>query len=63
MKHSCEEALTMIGDRYIQCGKDAPILVQHRGRTEGLYWMCPEDASHNIHNRNAEDITPKEDEG
>jgi hypothetical protein len=46
-------------DMYLRCGKLAAILVQHRGRTEGPYWMCRFHAAHNIDNRNAEDITPE----
>lgn len=58
MAHTCEETLGMIGNEYVRCGRPAPTLVQHRGRAEGPYWMCREHAAHNLHNRNAEDITP-----
>lgn len=57
--HRCEETLGMIGSQYLRCGAPAKTLVQHRGRNEGPYWMCDEHAHHNIHNRNAEDITPR----
>ena len=60
--HTCEET-TGFDERtqqYIRCGRPAVALIKHRGRIEGPYWMCPEDADHNIKNRNAEDITPKE---
>jgi hypothetical protein len=60
-KHTCQETTGMVGDRYLRCGAPAKTLVQPRGRTEGPYWMCDACASHNIHNRNCEDVTPKED--
>lgn len=56
--HTCEETTGMIGDAYIRCGASAKILVQPRGRTEGPYWMCDSCASHNIMNRDCENVTP-----
>ncbi len=56
----CEETHGMIGNRYLQCGKPADILVQPRGRNEGPYWMCEEHAHHNLLNRNCADVTPAE---
>jgi hypothetical protein len=56
--NTCEETTGMIGDTYIRCERPATTLVQHRGRTEGPYWMCATCASHNLENRDAEDITP-----
>lgn len=56
--HTCEETHGF-GEQYLRCGRPATTLVKHRGRDEGPYWMCPEHASHNIHNRDAEDVTPK----
>ena len=50
----CEEASTLSGEKYIPCNAPATVLVKHKGRTEGPYRMCPECASHNVHNRNAE---------
>ena len=61
-QHACEETAGMIGDSYLRCGAPAEILVQHKGRTEGPYWMCPLCAWHNIRNRNGADITPNESE-
>lgn len=57
--HRCEETEGMIGDQYLRCGDPAKTLVKHRGRSEGPYWMCPVHADHNIHNRDAEDVTPE----
>lgn len=61
-KHTCQEVLGADHRDYIRCGAPAFILVQHRGRDEGPYWMCKEHAFHNIGNRNAEDITPKDEQ-
>lgn len=58
--HTCQETIGMIGEQYLRCGKPAQILVQPRGRTEGPYWMCDYCASHNIHNRDCQDVTPAE---
>jgi hypothetical protein len=55
----CEETLGMVGSQYLRCNAPATIQVQHKGRDEGPYWMCREHAAHNIHNRNAEDVTPE----
>lgn len=59
MQHPCEEVLTMVGEKYVRCGATATILVQHVGRDEGPYWMCPWHADHNIHNRGGKDVTPE----
>lgn len=59
-EHCCEEVEGMIGSLALRCNAPAYTLVKHRGRDEGPYWMCPEHASHNIANRNAEDVTAKE---
>lgn len=62
--HSCAETYGVTNgvavDRYLQCGAPAFALIQHRGRTEGPYWMCPFHARHNIKNRNAELIGGKD---
>jgi len=60
-EHHCEETLGVIGSQYLRCNAPARILVKHRGRNEGPYWMCDEHAEHNVHNRNAEDVTSKKE--
>lgn len=57
-EHECQEKIEF-GTLVFDCGAPAHVLVQHRGRAEGPYWMCPPHASHNIQNRDAEDITPE----
>lgn len=49
----------MVEDKYLRCGAPARTLVKHKGRDEGPYWMCDACASHNIQNRNGEDVTPE----
>jgi len=46
----------MIGDKYLRCGKPSVVQVQHRGRSEGPYFMCLEHGWHNVKNRDAEAI-------
>ena len=50
----CQETVGMIGDDYIRCEKPAVMLIQHRSRAEGPYYMCLECGTHNLDNRNAE---------
>lgn len=50
----CEEASPLSHGAYIPCNAPATVMVKHRGRAEGPYRMCPECASHNVKNRNAE---------
>jgi hypothetical protein len=57
---TCQETTGTIGESYLRCGKPSTTLVQHRGRTEGPYWMCDACAFHNVYNRDAEDVTPAE---
>lgn len=51
----CEEVTGVIGDdTYIHCGATAVVLIQHRGRTEGPYFMCLRCGDHNLRHRDAE---------
>lgn len=53
----CEETgLVLGGVTPIPCGAPAVMLVQHRGRREGPYWMCLAHGTHNCRNRNAVEI-------
>lgn len=56
---TCQETTGMIGEKYLRCGKPAVALIQHRGRSEGPYYMCGPDANHNVYNRNAVAIVVK----
>ena len=58
-EHTCQEVHGTIGEQYLRCGAPASTLVQPRGRTEGPYWLCPPHASHYLHNRDCEDVTPE----
>ena len=57
---TCQETKDMIGNAYVVCGAPAVMLVRHRGRTEGPYYMCEFDGWHNTHNRNAELLAEKD---
>ncbi len=47
----CEER---IGSAGYQCGAPAKVLVKHKGRNEGPYFMCLPCADHNILHRDGE---------
>lgn len=51
---TCEETTGMIGDDYTRCGAPAAMIVQHRGRREGPYFMCLMCGTHNARNRNGQ---------
>ena len=50
----CQETTGMVGDDYLRCGQLAVMLIQHRGRSEGPYFMCLSCGTHNIVHRNAQ---------
>ena len=58
--HTCEEeTIRVFRGRPVRCGKTAVMLIQPRhGRRHEPYWTCYPHASHNIINRDAEDVTP-----
>ena len=56
---TCEETCGVIGDQYLCCGKPAVMLIHHRGRAEGPYFMCLEHGVHNCANRDAALIASK----
>ena len=53
---TCEETTGMIGEQYLRCGAPAVVLVKHKGRNEGPYFMCGPCANHNVRNRRAEPL-------
>lgn len=57
---TCEETYGMIGEKYLYCGRPAVMLIQHRGRAEGPYFMCLNCGEHNARNRNAEVLARKD---
>lgn len=46
----CQEVFTMIGNKYVRCGRKATCVIDFAPRTE-IYYMCAECGSHNAHNR------------